>query len=225
VIIDLSHTLENGIPYPPVCFEPKIETIQDNRQDGTKLNLQQISIPSHIGTHIDAFRHLVSDGETIDNASLEQFMGEGVVIDVTKSEPETITVEDIKNSIKSNEIQVKADDIVILYTSWCEKFNSNEEYLEHPWLTKNAAKWLANCDIKMIGMDLIAPEYPNPYRSDDWDEKETWPIHNIFLRNEIYIAENLTNLKQVSNERLDFIAFPLKIRNGDGSLVRFVGIK
>ncbi len=62
----------------------------------------------------------------------------------------------------------------------------------------------------MIGLDWASPDH------------EPYPMHQILLRNNILILENLTNLNLLLSEPVfEIFAFPLKI-NADSSLVRVV---
>ena len=73
--------------------------------------------------------------------------------------------------------------------------------------------WCYNINLKGIGLD-----FPS---IDDIGSK-TYPNHNHVLRNGLIIIENLTNLGALADEPFQFAAFPLKIREGDGSTVRAV---
>ena len=70
--------------------------------------------------------------------------------------------------------------------------------------------FLVKQKVKIIGLDWPSPDH-HPY-----------PIHEILLKNNILILENLTNLDQLLNETdLEVFAFPLKIE-ADSSPVRVI---
>ena len=72
-IVDLSLPIYTGMTVYPGDPEVSIELIQTIEADDW--NLRQISISSHIGTHVNVPAHSVKDGKTLDDYSLESFMG------------------------------------------------------------------------------------------------------------------------------------------------------
>jgi kynurenine formamidase len=72
-IIDLSLPIFSGMPVYPGDPEVSVELIQTI--DADDWNLRQISISSHIGTHVNVPAHCIKDGPTLDDYSLESFMG------------------------------------------------------------------------------------------------------------------------------------------------------
>ncbi|MBX6764270.1 MAG: cyclase family protein, partial [Rubrobacteraceae bacterium] len=52
---------------------------------------------------------------------------------------------------------------------------------------------------------------------------EEFPAHHTLLGNEVYIVENLANLRSLPPFCM-FMAFPLKIRGGSGSPVRALAL-
>ena len=49
---------------------------------------------------------------------------------------------------------------------------------------------------------------------------EVTEIHRILLGADITIVEGLKNLHTIEQDQIEFIALPLKLRDGDGSPVR-----
>jgi arylformamidase len=59
----------------------------------------QINVNVHNGTHIDAPRHFIADGITIDNMSFDVMIGEARIIEIRDSEsikPEELADHDIQ---------------------------------------------------------------------------------------------------------------------------------
>ena len=52
-----------------------------------------------------------------------------------------------------------------------------------------------------------------------------FPVHQILLAAGIVIVEGLTNLDQLKQEQVTFIALPLKVEGGDGTPVRAIAIE
>lgn len=212
---DLTQPFYEGMPHSEVHPSPSFETVYDVEEDG--LNVTQFTAVTHVGTHIDAPLHFVPGGATIDELPLETFAGEGVVVDVSRDEPTEVTVEQFETAPGD----VRPDDIVLVYTGWCRRYGE-DGYDPHPWLSADLAEWLVDRDVKMVGLDVITPDLPSPFREPGWS---AYPVHTTLLENEVLIAEHLGGLDAVAGERLEVFAFPTKVRGGDGAQARFVGRK
>lgn len=213
--IDFTQPFSGEMPYAASMPAPTFETLRRVEEEG--VNVQRYSAPTHVGTHVDAPRHFVEGGKTIDELPLDRFAGEGVVLDVSKESPEEVTVGDVESAAG----EVRDGDIVLLYTGWEEKYGT-PEYDPHPWLSPDLASWFVARGVKLVGVDNITPDIPVPHRPEGWTE---FPVHRTLLGAEVLVAEHLTNLGPHAGERLDVQAFPMKIADGDGAPTRFVGRK
>lgn len=202
-MIDLTHYLNSDITVYPGTKAPIIEaesTIDNNGYAELKIYTR-----SHAGTHIDAPCHIIPNAKSLDDFSIEQFIGRAVVIDCSKEDSITL------NFLKSKKEQIQQADFVLFYTGWQNKWNT-PEYLSHfPVPTVEAIEWLVNFNLKAIGFDHIS--------ADKMDSEEL-PNHNLLLKNEILIIENLTNLDTLINKSFELNCIPLKLENADGSPVR-----
>jgi kynurenine formamidase len=215
MLVDLSQEFSEEMPYSSKFPAPTIEPIRDVETDG--INVQQYSANTHLGTHLDAPRHFVPDGSTIEELSLDRVSGTGVVMDVAKESPEAITIADVKESSNT----VREDDIVVLYTGWEDKYGT-EVYEPHPWITVDLAEWFVDRGINLLALDVLTPDIPWSHRPDDWNE---FPVHRELLGNGVLVAENLGNLSSLTGERVDVSGLPIKIRGADGAPARFVAKK
>ena len=82
--MDLSQLIYEGMSYIPSFPEPCIRTHTSVEETG--INVMQITIMTHMGTHIDAPLHFIRGGETIDGFPVDRFTGRGVVLDMTREE-------------------------------------------------------------------------------------------------------------------------------------------
>jgi kynurenine formamidase len=209
---DLSQPFHGDMPHSVALPAPEFETVSDISEE--RANVQYYSVPTHIGTHVDAPLHFVEGGRTIDEFGIDKFSGEGVVLDVSRTEAEEISLADVKAA----DGEVQANDIVVFYTGWYQKYGT-DEYDPHPWLADEVADWLVERDVKMIAIDTITPDLPGPMRPDDYS---AFPIHRTLLPEEILVAEHLGNLEHLTGQRLEIIGAPIKIRGGDGAPARFI---
>lgn len=210
--LDLSQPFHEEMPHSVSLPAPSFETASTIDEDGS--HVQYYAAPTHVGTHVDAPRHFDSDGKTIDELPLERFTGDAVTLDVSKSEATEITVDDLERA----DGEVREGDILLLYTGWGEKYGE-PDYDPHPWLTVDAAEWIVERGVGLLGMDVITPDLPGPYRSEGYDD---FPVHHILLGNDVLVAEHLANLDRIAGDRIEVFAFPHRIEGGDGAPTRFV---
>jgi arylformamidase len=211
--VDFTQPFDGDVPHSPAQPPPEFETLADVRGGG--VNVQRYHATTHVGTHVDAPRHVVPDGTTIDDLALDRFAGEGVVLDVRRDAPEELAVADVEAAAGAE--GVRPDDIVVFYTGWCEKYRSSA-YRRYPWLSAEVAEWLVAREVKLVGVDTPSPDRPRALRPDGWT---AYPVHRTLLENGVLIAENLAP-GDVVGEPIVLYGFPVKIRNGDGAPARFV---
>lgn len=199
-LIDLTHTIHCGIAVYPGDEQVQLEQVKNIRSDG--YSNFRLSSEMHVGTHIDGPAHMIPGSATISPLPLEQFTGKGVVIDV-RGEKQI----EFKESFRK---EIQPETIVLFYSGLDQSFGEPEYFTNHPVLSEELALFLAGQKIKIVGFDWPSPDQ-HPY-----------PIHQILLKNNIFILENLTNLDQLLKESdFEIYAFPLKIET-DSSFVRAV---
>jgi len=211
-LVDLSRTIYAGMPKIPILPEVEFHPLM-RIADGAPLNISELKMATHIGTHVDAPWHFVPDGKTIDQIPLEQLCGPAVVVSVSRKGGEAIPASDLED------FDVREGDIVLLHTGWGDKFES-PDYLVHPYLSNDAAEWLVERRVKLIGMDLITPDMPPGMRPPGF----AFPVHHILLEHEVLISENLANLDLIAGRRVEAYLFPIKIRDSDAGQTRAVAL-
>jgi len=86
-IVDLSQSLFDKMPVYPGDPECNIAQIHFIEKDGW--NLRYLKFSSHIGTHADAFSHMVEGGAKLDELLIERFIGEAVLVGAEESFPKS----------------------------------------------------------------------------------------------------------------------------------------
>jgi arylformamidase len=209
--IDLSHPLEHGQHNFP--FDPKLSVLVHNTVGSIGYNITQLSLSTHQGTHLDVPFHFFDDGMTVDQVPLDRFYGPAVLIDLIPggflAPRQPVTAE----MFRPHESKFTPGAKVIYRTGWDRAFGREEFFRDFPSLTVEAARWIAQRRIGLLGMDTPTP-------GTDWKE-----IHQILLGKdaEIVVVEGLTRLERLP-ERFTLAAFPLNIKGRDGSPVRAVAI-
>lgn len=206
VFIDISYPyIANMAIYPnnPDYEKRKYRSIDE----GDSCNISLITMGTHTGTHIDVPSHVYSNGKTIDQFSLDTFVGLARVFAFDGKE--SIGKSDFNNKT------VNKNDIILLRTDNSRKCTVGEVLDRYVTLTYEAAELLAEKEIKMIGIDYLTIERPRNTRITGKS------IHKIFLDKEIPILEGV-NLSSVKEGIYHIYCFPLNIYGADGSPVRAV---
>lgn len=76
-IIDLSQQLFDQMPVFPGDPEVVIKEIHTLSNEGW--NLKNMTLTTHIGTHVNVPYHMASDGKTLDDLTIDRFMGKSVL--------------------------------------------------------------------------------------------------------------------------------------------------
>ncbi|MDD7741028.1 MAG: cyclase family protein [Fusicatenibacter sp.] len=95
-LYDISKELFSTPVYPgdPV---PEVERIL-SIENGDACNLSRLSMGSHNGTHMDAPRHFVRDGKSIEQVTLDHSIGECQIIDVEGKATREILEEELSET-------------------------------------------------------------------------------------------------------------------------------
>lgn len=212
MLVDLSQTIYAGMPrihvLPEVDFQPVRRIAQ-----GHPLNISELKIATHAGTHVDAPWHFVPNGRTIEQIPLDDLCGTAVVVAVRRAGGEAIPAADLEGSPEP----IRPGDVVLLATGWGAKFGTLE-YDLHPYISEEAAHWLVRRKVKLLGVDMITVDLPTSMRPTPFG----YPAHHILLENGVLIIENLTNLEALAGRRVTVYAFPLGIRGSDAGQARVV---
>jgi len=209
--LELSHPLRADLYRIPFFPAPRFARIMSQPAD--PLNLTEIQMVCHFGTHVDAPNHFIADAPAFDAIPLERLHGPGVV---WRLEVEPYDVIE-PASLKRLRPEARPGDIVLLDTGWAEHFGSSR-YEHHPALSVHAAQWLVERKIKLIGLDLPTPDLAVHRRPPHFD----WPVHHVLLSEGVLIAENLTNLRPLAGKRIEAMFLALNIAGADGGPARVV---
>ena len=198
--IDISHSLDNNTPVYPGDINTALTKYRSIETDSYNAYLLQTGL--HSGTHIDMPMHLIDDDKKVKDYSVDNFVGNGVLLDVRGEAIITMKAE--------YEKVVQEQDIVLLYTGFDKHYGDPSYFTEHPIISDGLADFFIEKRIKMLGFDMPSPDKP-PFK-----------LHKALLKNGIFLLENLTNLNSlVGYKHFEVIALPIKIA-AEASLVRAV---
>ena len=204
-IVDLSQPLVHGMR--GVEISPHT-TIHADGYNTTNLHLY-----SHAGTHMDAPRHFLEQGATIDQWPLGKCLGPAHVIDLSFKEPNSLlTIDDLGTATEV----ITAGSRLLLRTDWDDHAALTDYRTHFPRISRELAQWFVEREVWLVGVQT-----PSVASLSDRDELRD--VHQILLRGEIVIVECLMNLRLLP-ATVTFIALPLKVAHGDGSPVRAIAL-
>lgn len=213
-IFDISRPLFNEIaPWPgdtPFRYDLKWKMAE-----GASVNVGSISMSVHNGTHADAPSHFDPSGVSIECVSLDNYVGDAVVVDLTdlfggkeaaKSADRRIIVADLE---PFSTLLAQAPRLLLKTGVW------KDSRVFPDWIPVIAAEvpvWLRAQKVKLLGLDLPSV--------DPLDAKQL-SNHHALAAAGIVIVESLY-LEQIGAGVYHLAALPMKIVNGDAGPVRAV---
>ena len=207
-VIDLTHVIQTGMPVYPGDEAANVRRTHFVHRDGFAQNL--LSLGSHTGTHVDIAAHVDAGAPGLDWLGPDNFTGWGAVIDLTGlgkpfiDQPELAALESIEPL-----------DFAILYTGHSRHWKTDRYFTDYPALSETACHFLGGLQLKGVGLDT-----PSPDPIDSMDLR----AHKALMSHDLAVVENLCNLEELPDKGFVFCCLPLKIRDGEASPVRAVGI-
>ena len=209
--IELSHPLRADLSRVSFFPEARFGRIMSMPRD--PLNVTEMQMVCHFGTHVDAPCHFIADGPAFHEIPLDRLHGPGVVWRIATKAGGLIDVD----ALASARPALHAGDIVLLDTGWAAHFGT-DRYDDNPSLSTAAATWLVERGVKLLGVDFATPDLAVPRRPPDFG----WPVHHILLGSGVLIAEHLTNLGSLAGRRIEAMFLALNIQGADGAPARVV---
>ena len=160
-IYDLSQPLNEQVSFWP--YYPPFEVKYIKRKAEHGVNAQYIQTSNHMGTHLDAPRHFVTAGMTIDEIPVEWLCGPGVIVDLS-DEMDELAIYTPK--MIEDRVEVRKGDLLFLHTGWDKhaQFGAEpdeEKYIHrHPGAHPDMVPWLLEKEIHIWGVDCISTDHP-----------------------------------------------------------------
>ena len=203
-IYDISMPITEDIPVykGKESKRPKI-VVESDFQTGTAYE-SSIKMNLHTGTHLDRTLHMMEGGNTMETLRLKDLMTDCKVLNLTEVR-EKITDQDLVTK------DIKPGDFILLKTR-----NSFEDILEGEfiYLDQSGASYLADLNIKGVGIDALGIEHSQPGHES----------HLSLMKKGIHILEGL-RLAEIEEGNYMLIALPLSIPKAEAAPLRAVLIR
>jgi len=201
--IDLSHTISHGLltykglPAPIICDFLSREQSRQHYAPGTEFQIGKIEMVANTGTYLDTPFHRYEDGQDLSQVKLKSMANlDGTVLRAKVREQRAI------DAAAFERLKIK-DRAVLIHTGWDRHWRTERYFEGHPFLTKDAAEFLADEGATLVGIDS--------YNIDDTADL-TRPAHSILLGAGIPIIEHMCHLESLPRGRFKFFAVPPKIK-------------
>ncbi|MGA7844063.1 MAG: cyclase family protein [Dehalococcoidales bacterium] len=164
-------------------------------------NNSTIHMGIHTGTHLDAPRHGIIDGKTIDKMPLSDAIGPARVIEI--NDMEAVRAEALK------QYQFKRGERVLFKTQNSARCWKTDAFVaDFVYIATDAAQILADAEVRLVGIDYLSVGGP----------PET---HKILLCAGVWLLEGL-DLSAVIPGNYNLVCLPLRLIGVEGSPVRAV---
>lgn len=214
---DLTRRVSAGMPGYPDDPPVELDTYADVPSDGYRATALRLT--THTGTHVDAPAHTEADGRTIDTYPPEALRFDAVRLDVPVAGPrDPIGRGGLRDAADAAGLAAADADMVVLDTGWADHWGE-DGYADHPYLTPDAAAWLAAGGYA-VGVDALSVD-PTPTASAAPGDPSGLRAHHALLGAGLLVVENLTNLAALPG-RFRLVASPLPVADGDGAPARVV---
>jgi arylformamidase len=199
--IDISQILNNNIPVWPgdTPFDYKVSW---GMEESGSVNVGQVTMSTHTGTHIDAPYHFDNAGKRVIDLDFNLYIGPAKIVHL--QQPASIGIKDLQS------VPLKGVKRLLIKTdAWKDKTVFPESI---PHIEPELAAFLAEQGVQLLGLDLPSV--------DPLDSKEL-SAHHELNRHGIHILEGLV-LDEVEPGEYELAALPLPLAEADGSPVRAV---
>jgi kynurenine formamidase len=213
-LVDVSHVIESGmityrgLPAPLVCDYLSREASRKVYAPGTEFHIGKLEMVANTGTYLDAPFHRFADGADVADLPLDRLAHlPGLVVRV---QPGCLAVN--RDKLEGIDARGKA---VLIQTGWDRHWRTDRYFEGHPYLTADAAAFLAQAGAALVGIDSL--------NIDDTADLAR-PVHTALLGAAIPIVEHLTGLAHLPDEDFRFFAVPVKVRGMGTFPVRAFGL-
>jgi arylformamidase len=208
-IYDITVPISNKMLVWPGDPEVELQQVESIEQ-GAESNVSQLTMSVHTGTHIDAPKHYITNGITIDQISMNNLIGKVFVMAISKNIP-VITNDVMEQHPAYNALTQVSKVLFKTRNSDFWHVGRNEFNEDYVGLDSSAAQHLANLGMTLVGVDYLSIA---PFT-------ETERPHKILLEKEVVLLEGI-DLSKVPEGFYELYCLPLLLQGCEGSPARAI---
>ena len=251
-LVDLSNPLENTDYADPPGLGPKIAyfghndtaeqllsffpgVTRDQLPGGEGWAVEQVTLSTHNGTHIDAPYHYHStmDGGkraiTIDEVPLEWCWGRGVKLDFRHfADGHVVTADEMEAAFKAIGHELAAGDIVLVNTAAGAAYGQPHYVATGCGMGRDATLYLTDRGVRVCGTDAWSWDAPFVHTAkrvaETGDASLIWEGHRAGMVHGYCHIEKLANLDSLPATGFEVACFPVKVKAASAGWCRPVAI-
>jgi arylformamidase len=210
-IVDLTRIIEPTDPDAERKFVvTKRDALQEVpgkvRPEGEWYIMSNVALMNHVGTHIEVPYHCLKEGADLSQIPVDQLVGEAVILDLSETEAEGgVTLTQVQAAAEAAG-GIQKDDIVFGRMGPTRYFSTE------------SLQWIVDQGIKLMGVDSGGVELSH-------DDTHANVNHLLLFRAGIPLIENLTNLDQLSQSRVQAYAMVVPVRQLDAFPLRVIAVE
>lgn len=208
-ILDISRTIDSGMPLYPGS-EPPSQEWHLRMDEGDPNSVSGWNLNSHTGTHVDAQKHFVPDGWTVERLDLSRIVGPCRVVDLTH-------VEGHVSRADLEEAGIAGEARVLLKTRNSSLGLMQKEEFEEGYaaVSIDAAEYLVEIGVGTVGVDYLSVE---PFEDGEFR------THHALLGADVVVLEGLV-LSEAEPGDYVLACLPLKLGGSEGAPARAILIR
>ncbi len=204
-IIDITVPMQSDMPVWPGTKGIRLTPIM-RLEKGDSSNVSRLDCNLHTGTHVDAPKHFLNSGTTVEQLSLDVLVGPCFVAHLLEAKdvtPGILTDLNLPSGIKRLLLRTRNSELWVKGTT-----EFREDFAA---LTPDAAQWIVDNGIGLIGVDYLSVQR---YSDDS-------VTHQILLGAGTVALEGL-NLSNVQSGFYELICLPLRLVGAEASPARAI---
>lgn len=199
---DISLAIEPGLPTWPTSEGFRVRRAMQIAS-GDPANVSVIEMDVHTGTHVEAPLHFLDGADALETLELDRFVGPARVVEVAGTAVTADGLAGLAIPPGTTRLLVKTANSA----RWAAGWGSFDE--RYAALTRDAAQWVADRGIRLIGIDHLSIE-----RYEDGGE-----THRILMRAGVAILEGL-NLHGIDPGEYTLVAAPIRLAGTEAAPAR-----
>ena len=207
---------------------------RDDLPDGEGWAVEQLTLSTHNGTHMDAPWHYHSTTDngaraapTIDEAPLDRFLRPGVKLDFSHLPDGTVvSAAQVEAELARIGYTLQPLDIVLIQSG--AVYGTDNFTDQGVGLGAEATLWLTERGVEVVGTDAWSWDAPFSHTARKWAETHDpsiiWEGHKAGRIRPYWQIEKLTNLESLPPFGFTLSCFPVKIDGASAGWIRAVAL-
>jgi kynurenine formamidase len=249
--VDLSIPITNDVVSDPEVMRPRITYMthedtwqqiamffpgltKDDLPDGEGWAVEQITLSTHNGTHVDAPWHFHSTTDSgtnpapsIDEAPLDRFFRPGIKLDFSHlPHGHVVSVNDVNEALDRGENTLNPLDIVLVQSG--AVYGTPNFTDQGVGMGAEATLFLTEQGIEVVGTEASSRDAPFSHTAtrcaETRDPTIIWEGHKAGRIRPYYQIEKLTNLAALPAHGFTLSCFPVKIERASAGWIRAVAL-